>query len=254
MMDCTDYRRSVMAAPRDPDPRLLEHRENCHDCNLYTEQLLRFESRLDRALRLALPAQAGTVTPTEATALLSAQVVPPRAKSSAAARRSLGLREGWLAMAASALLAFVVAGALWVAAPGPSLAADVVTHMRGEPDAWRRTDVPVPHSGLQDVLRNSHLSLAAGAGVVSYARSCSFRGHHVPHLVIQTESGPVTVMVLVHEPVPKSVRFDEQGYRGVIVPVAGHGSLAVLTRGPADDIETVESIAARVLDSLVWTG
>jgi Protein of unknown function (DUF3379) len=96
--------------------------------------------------------------------------------------------------------------------------------------------------------------LAAAAGVVSYASSCAFRGHHVPHLVIQTESGPVTVMVLVHEPVPKSVRFDEQGYRGVIVPVAGHGSLAVLTRGPAAEIKTVENIAARVLDSIVWTG
>ena len=82
------------------------------------------------------------------------------------------------------------------------------------------------------MLRDSHVRLAAGAGVVSYASSCAFRGHHVPHLVIQTESGPVTVMVLVHERVQKPVQFDEQGYRGVIVPVAGHGSLAVLTHGP----------------------
>ena len=156
-------------------------------------------------------------------------------------------------MAASMLLALVVAGALWLAAPGPSLAADVVTHMAGEPDAWRRTD-PVPSAALQDVLRDSKLQLAAGAGVVSYASSCAFRGHQVPHLVIQTDSGPVTVMVLVHESVAKPVQFDEQGYRGVIVPVVGHGSLAVLTRGPAADIKTVESTAARVLDSIVWTG
>jgi hypothetical protein len=57
----------------------------------------------------------------------------------------------------------------------------------------------------------------------------------------------------VHETVPKSVHFDEEGYRGVIVPVAGHGSLAVLTRGTTADIEIVERIAARVLDSIVWT-
>jgi hypothetical protein len=50
------------------------------------------------------------------------------------------------------------------------------------------------------------------------------------------------------------VQFDEQGYRGVIVPVASHGSLAVLTRGPATDIKTIEEIAHRVLDSIVWTG
>ena len=157
-------------------------------------------------------------------------------------------------MAASVLLALVVAGGLWLSAPGPSLAADVVTHMAGEPQAWKRTDVPVPTPELLDVLRNSRLRLGSGAGVVSYAASCEFRGHRVPHLVVQTESGPVTVMVLVHEHVPKTVQFDEQGYRGVIVPVPGHGSLAVLTRGPATDLNTVEHIAARVLDSIVWTG
>jgi hypothetical protein len=157
-------------------------------------------------------------------------------------------------MAASVLFAVVVAGALWLSVPGPSLAADVVTHMAGEPDAWRLTDVPVPSAELQGVLRDSHLHLATGAGMVSYASSCEFRGHRVPHLVIQTASGPMTVMVLVHEQAAKALRFDEGGYRGVIVPVPGHGSIAVLTRDSATDSEAVERIAARVLDSIVWTG
>jgi Protein of unknown function (DUF3379) len=247
MMGCAHYRRSMLADPRDPEPLLREHRESCHDCNLYSERLLRFESRLERALRVALPSEA---------ALPSDKVVPLRAKSLRTALRSPAYRKGVLAMAASVLMALVVAGGLWLSAPGPSLAADVVTHMREEPEAWRRTDVPAQSSKLQDVLRDSHLRLAAGAGtgIVSYANSCAFRGHQVPHLVIQTEAGPVTVMVLVHERVSKSVRFDEQGYRGVIVPVAGHGSLAVLTRGPAADVKTIEKIAHRVLDSIVWTG
>jgi Protein of unknown function (DUF3379) len=244
MMDCAHYRRSMMADPHDPDPALSEHRESCHDCNLYTLRLLRFESRLERALGVALPSDA---------ALPSDNVVPLHAKSPRTVRGLPAYRKSWLAMAASVLLAFVVAGGLWLSAPGPSLAADVVTHMSKEPQAWRRTDVPVPSVKLQDVLRDSHLRLAAGADVVSYANSCGFRGHQVPHLVIQTESGPVTVMVLVHERVSKPVQFDEQGYRGVIVPVAGHGSLAVLTRGPAVDPKTVEHIAHRVLDSIVWT-
>jgi hypothetical protein len=238
MMDCGHYRRSMLADPRDPDPRLSEHREACRDCAALTERLLNFESRLDRALRVPLPPD---------------RVVPLRAKSPQPALRPPAYRRGWLAMAASVLFAVVVAGALWLAAPDRSLAADVVTHMGGEPDAWLRTD-PVPSSALQGVLRDSRLQLAAGAGVVSYASSCAFRGHRVPHLVIQTESGPVTVMVLVHERQPTPVQFDEQGYRGVIVPVAGHGSLAVLTRGTATDIKTVEDTAARVLDSIVWTG
>ena len=231
MMDCSSCRRPLMAQPYDPDPALREHLENCRDCDLFARELLQFESTLERALRVALPATG----------------------SWGAKPRSLMPRRGWLAMAASFLVAAVVAGGLWVIAPGRSLAADVVGHMSLEPQAWQLT-APVAEPALKEVLRNSHLRLAAAAGTVSYAASCTFRGHQVPHLVMQTASGPVTVMVLVHERAPKSVEFDEQGYRGVIVPVPGHGSLAVLTRGAGADMAAVERIAHGVLDSIVWTG
>jgi hypothetical protein len=235
MMECAHYRRCLLIDPHDPDPQLRAHRESCHKCGPYSERLLRFESRLDRALRAALPAE-------------------PAAMGSARRGPRPWAGKGWMAMAASVLMAAVLAGGLWLTAPGSSLAADVVAHMGEEPRAWQRTDQPVPSDALQEVLRNSHLRLAPGAGLVSYASSCQFRGQHVPHLVIQTESGPVTVMVLVHERVFKTTRFDEQGYRGVIVPVAGHGSLAVLTRGTATDLGSVQRLAEQVLDSIIWTG
>jgi hypothetical protein len=251
MIDCTAYRRSMMADPSDPDGGLREHRDGCRECTEFTGKLLSFEARLNRALRVSVPAEEPTERPMEQPIEQpAAQPVPLRAK---AVPRAMAYRRGTLAMAASVLLAVVVAGVLWVAAPGSSLAADVVTHMGGEPGAWLQTDVPVDNSELQSVLRDSHVRLAAGAGLVSYAASCTFRGHRVPHLVIQTESGPITVMVLAHERVQKPVRFDEHGYRGVIVPVAGHGSLAVLTHGPSTDLKTVELIAAQVLNSITWT-
>ena len=68
----------------------------------------------------------------------------------------------------------------------------------------------------------------------------------MPHLVVQTESGPVTVMVLVHETVGRPVQFDEQGYRGTIVPVPGHGAMAVLMRAAGCGWQAVQRIAARV--------
>lgn len=234
MIDCQRYRRSMLAEPRDPDPALSEHRESCRDCSLFTERLMRFESSLERGLRVTLKAAQIERPP---------QAAPPRLRR---------YRAGWQAMAAAVVMAVVVAGGLWLGIPKSSLAADVVTHMREEPQAWRRTDVPVPDDALERVLRDAHMRLTAGAGLVSYANSCGFRGHQVPHLVVQTGSGPVTVMVLVHEHASKPGEFDEQGYRGVIVPVAGHGSLAVLTRGPAD-FATIERIAQRVQGAIVWT-
>ena len=159
----------------------------------------------------------------------------------------------WMAIAASLLLGAAIVGGVWLALPQSSLAADVVAHMAGEPEAWQRTEA-VPQPELAGVLKDSKLRLKADAGVVSYASSCMFRGHRVPHLVVQTSSGPVTVMVLVHEPARRVTQFDTDGYRGTIVPVPGHGSIAVLTRDSGVDAAEIERIAARVDASIVWTG
>lgn len=240
MMDCANYRRSVLADPRDENPQLRAHSESCPDCREYTLRLLRFEGRLERALRVtAAPAGPATVVPLRR----------PEALDSVRRRR----RRGWLAMAASVLIAIVVAGGLWLGSSGPSLAADVVAHMAEEPEAWARTDIPVPAPDLARVLQNTHMRLKPDAVMVSYAASCLFRGHRVPHLVVQTSMGPATVMVLVHESVGKAVPFDEEGYRGVIVPVPGHGSLAVLVHDQQGDLSAVREIAARVQGAIVWT-
>src|SRR5713101_5534697 len=114
MMDCAQYRRSMLADPHDPDPEVREHRESCHDCNLYSERLLRFESRLERALR---------VGPALEAASSSDNVLPLRSRSSRTALGSSAFRRGTLAMAASVLMALLVAGGLWLSAPGASLAA-----------------------------------------------------------------------------------------------------------------------------------
>jgi hypothetical protein len=233
MMDHTHYRSAILADPHASDAELRAHRESCPQCRTFTEQLLRFESRLERALRVEIP-------PT-------ADVLPFERKAAAAAQGPWR----WLAMAASVLLGLVVAGGVWLTLPQRSLAADVVAHMAGEPDAWR-TEVPVPDPALNAVLQQSNIRLKPSAGVVSYASSCEFRGHKVPHLVVQTPSGPVTVMVLVHEAVRKSMRFDEQGYRGTIVPVLGHGSIAVLMRDSGSASGDISRIAAQVDDAIVW--
>jgi hypothetical protein len=229
--DCAQYRRTMLADPHAASPELAEHLAHCPECPAYRERLLRFEARLERALRI-------DVQVAHEPAQIPRRRVP---------------RNGWLAMAASLTVALLV-GTLWLGAPHTSLAADVVAHMAGEPDAWARTDVPIPSADLAPVLAEAHMRLRPDAGLVSYAQRCLFRGHHVPHLVVQTDMGPVTVMVLVHENVAAARMFDEGGYRGTIMPVPGHGSIAVLVKGEEGDLAQVESAAARVKDAIVWTG
>ena len=236
MIDCSQYRRAILANPHDTDVELAAHRDSCGECAAYTERLLRFEGKLERALRVQ-PADAAK----------GGMVTALRPRRTPVARK-------WLALAASVLVGVGIAGALWLAAPHTSLAADVVAHMAGEPQAWTRTDVPVPAPELDFVLRNAHMRLLPDAGLVSYAQSCLFRGHRVPHLVVQTDMGPVTVMVLVHESVSKPTAFDEHGYRGTLLPVAGHGSIAVLAKDQSGNLDAVESVASRVRAAIEWTG
>jgi hypothetical protein len=228
MMDCTQYRRSMLSDPSasNPDPQLRAHRLSCIECASFTRQLPDFEARLGRAVRLS------TGAPVAAAAVAGAG------------------RRGWLAMAAGVLLAVGVAGALWVGLPRSSLAEDVVGHMAGEPQAWDRTNRI--SAQLPTVLRAAQMRLSPSAGLVSYANSCLFRGYRVPHLVVQSASGPVTVMVLVHESVPTPVRFDEQGYRGVILPMPGHGSVAVLVRDQDADLKSVERMALMLRGAIEW--
>src|SRR6267154_3773045 len=197
MMDCGQYRLAILAEPSNDDAELRLHLAICHECTRYTEQLRGFEGRLERALRVEVDPR-----------MMEHRVVTPlRAPRPRGARPWDPPHRRWLAAAASVLLGTAVAVSLWLAAPGRSLAADVVKHMAEEPNAWARTDIPVPEPRLDKVLIDSHVRFRLSAGVVSYASSCSFRGHKVPHLVVQTNSGPVTVMVLTHEALRSAMRF-----------------------------------------------
>ena len=232
MMNHEQYRRAVLASPLGTDPELEAHRASCEDCRAFTDGVLTFEHRLVRALKVSTP--------------IRAKILPLGTRSSASSTR--GAR--WLALAASVAIAFVVGAGIWLT-PDSSLAAEVVAHMAGEPDAWK-SQTALPAGELNPVLKRANISLDPKAPAVSYANSCEFRGQVVPHLVVQSPRGPVTVMVLTHEVVSRARHFDEQGYRGTILPIPQHGSIAVLMRAPGATAAEVDAVAAQVRSAIVW--
>ncbi len=98
---------------------------------------------------------------------------------------------------------------------------------------------------LNEILAQSGLRLRAGAGPVSYAMSCWFRGQYVPHLVMQTDQGPVTILLLSESQGPKQPEsFEEGGYRGVVIP-APRGAVAVVAQDAP-----LEQLAKRFIDAV----
>lgn len=252
MMDCMEYRTRLLSEPGAAGREAARHPADCDACREYTVRVTRFEERLTRAMRLPVGDAAGGVT---VKPLRVNNVLPlrPRGGQGLPSSRLDWTRSGRFALAASVLLCAGVAGLLWLGAPRASLASDVVAHMAHEPGAWAQTDTPAPSDKLRSMLAQAHLRLRPGAELVSYAQTCSFRDHEVPHFVVQTVDGPMTVMVLVHDKVRDEVKFEELGYRGVIIPVPGHGSVAVLTRRGSVDTAAVQRAAAQLIAALDWS-
>ena len=226
-MNCQHATLLIGADPYASSPELTEHLQSCAQCAQLHREMVGLEANIRRALEAPPPA----VPTTQATASIAnirdAHSMPKRVRPAP-----------WRGWALAASLFVAVVGMVWLLRPSDTLARDVVAHVRGEPDSWRSTQVVDVHT-VEELLHKAGVSDSnLVSQQVTYSQFCLFRGHFVPHLVLHTAKGPVTVMVLPEEQVTRRQTFSEGGYSGVIVP-APHGSLAVLSRGAS----TMNSVA-----------
>ena len=206
-MTCDDARLLIGADPGATTPELEEHLSTCAACARFREEMRALDAEIRRALERP------------------PDIVRPRSGGPSRTWRQ------W-ALAASVVLASFAVLAVWLLRPSDTLAREVVAHVQAEPESWLATQ----HASAQDIgqaLRGAGVALDVTSDRVMYAQSCWFRGHYVPHLVIQTARGPATVLILRHERVRARRSFHEAGMTGLIIP-AEHGSIAVLTRGAGD--------------------
>jgi anti-sigma factor RsiW len=229
-MQCSEFRRLAGADPQHLSTDAEAHCAQCAACTSYLQQMQQLDGLLKRALEVPAPSVRSIVTP-----LLRKP----------AADRTQTKR--WFALAASILLAVVLGAAVWLASPRQSLAADVIVHIQEEPDAMVQTDERVASAALADVLHRAGVRLKSGAQTVSIARYCPFRGTTIPHLVVQTPEGPITVLVLPHEHVKSAQSFNEQGYRGTILP-SGRGAIAIVATSSA----AIDAAAAQIAAEVEW--
>ncbi|MGH8204636.1 MAG: DUF3379 family protein, partial [Steroidobacteraceae bacterium] len=155
---------------------------------------------------------------------------------------------GLFAIAASLVAGVAVSLLLLVSVPRESVARAVIGHVVHEPGAMQAT-APMPVAEVGKVLEPHGLRLRVGVGDVTYATNCPFDGHVVPHLVVRTAGGPITVLMLKHREIGKRMRIDEQGFEGVVLP-APKGSIAIV----GQDVADLEGVAERVFNAVDWGG
>ena len=129
-----------------------------------------------------------------------------------------------------------------------SLAEEVLAHLDHEPGALRITDVAVTDQQLARAVPASLASFERGTSLITYAQPCVINGNDVPHLVIQGQYGPVTILLMPEEHVSEATPINGKSVKGVILPV-GKGSIAII----GDRDEQLEPIQKNVVNSVVWT-
>ena len=233
-MNCLEFRRCIGAEPGLQDAAVSQHRAGCATCARYQDQMRALDTMIGRALRVDLPPAAARPV---------AAATPPRGAAGRAGS-SGWLERRWYALAASLLLGVAIAATLWVSFPAPSLAAEIIDHVLHEPDAWN-SEQALTAEEVASAFGPNGLRLKAAAGEVTYAVRCWHKGHWVPHLVVRTASGPVTVLLLAHREVQAAVPLEDAGFSGVVLP-APRGSIAIVGRGNVDRDEIARQVFAAV--------
>ena len=224
MIDCLEFRRRVGAEPFAPDADVEAHLQGCAACARHRDELRAMDGVIRQALAVNPP-------PREAA---------PAATAAGARRRRL------FAIAASLVAGVAIGVVLLVSAPRASIAREVIGHVAHEPGAMQAT-APLAPAALAAALGPDGAQLRPGAGDVTFAARCVFDGHVVPHLVVRTPEGPVTVLMLRHRTLDEPLRLDEAGFEGVVLP-APRGSIAIVGTGLAD----IDGIAQSVFGAIDW--
>jgi hypothetical protein len=228
-VNCSDVRLSLGAEPSATSPGIEAHGRECAACAQLRSEMLRLDDGIRRALTIDVNALRS-----DARARPKVQSSPwaERARPGAVPLPTYSRGRSW-ALAASVLLAVVVVLAMWGALPRHSLAADVVSHVVSE-TIDQSLDVPVDAASVRSVMEQAGLQLDAIDPSIVFVRTCFIRGRLVPHFVVRTADGMATVLILPNEHVKGTERFDGSGYRGVLIPDARKGTIAVLSRANVD--------------------
>ena len=243
-MNCDQYKEAIAADPSESFDGGAVHSAECSACSAFKAEMQALDVRISAALKIDVPELSMPEFPSVAS---KEKVVDISSR-----RRITWTTPAWVGLAASVVLAVVI-GVRFVDTDHSndiegSLAEQVIAHLDFEPNSLRITDVAVSDESLDSVVRPEIASMNRDLGLITYAMSCKINGREVPHLVMQGEKGPVTILLMPFEMIDGPIRLDGQSIEGVILPV-GDGSIAIIgERG-----EPIDQLTKEVRESVKWS-
>jgi hypothetical protein len=250
-MKCDDYKQAIAADPSESFADGAGHVAACASCAEFKAEMIALDESIAKALSFDVPDLSMPELPGLDGEDENVVNLPFKRKARITMPSWIGIAAGF------ALAAFL--GVQFLATDITNditnssdkdllLAAQVLSHLDHEPGALLLTNTEVGEERLAQVVNNDVGTMDRDIGLVTYAMSCVINGRTIPHLVIQGEKGPITLLLMPEEMVSMPVPLTGQSINGVILPV-GAGSIAII--GERD--EPLDDIKKRVMNSVAWS-
>lgn len=263
-LDCRDFREQKLADPFARDDAVARHAERCPPCAKFAAELEVFEHRLRDCIDCEVPDDLGTRIlaqpraddgPAHIAAARARESMPEPASTSASAAARAAARKSWLTRLLDRLgggtktwLMPALAGFGGVFALGivgtvsfhllggpPPLARTMIAHVRSEPAIFSLDQVTLD-TDVRDAFGALGGTVGAGGDVarslgrVRFLGTCVIDGKRVQHLLVDTDDGEATLLLMPGERVDTGVS-SENGFSAAVIPLR-QGSLGVVTRSP----------------------
>ncbi|MDA0678709.1 MAG: DUF3379 family protein [Proteobacteria bacterium] len=240
-MNCEDYKEALAGDPSASIDGGDLHLAACESCAAFTAEMQAFDAKIAKALAIDVPDLRIPELP---------EIEDDNVTSLPFRTRQTFSAPAWIGIAATVVLAAFIGVRMIDFDPGNglTLSEEVLAHVDHEPGALRVTNVAVSDERFLSVVNPSVGTMDRNVGLVTYAQSCIINGKTIPHLVIQGEKGPITLLLMPEEMIDGAITLDGKGVNGVIIPM-GNGSIAII----AERDEPLGEIEQRILDSVEWS-
>ncbi len=253
-MNCMDFRRVSLEDPQGLSESATIHVQSCSACNVYYRQLLKQERLLERALNVGVPED--LVAHTLLRHGFEQKDIPAKTGNNqeldstlTPINSSINSSFSWRRFATGfALVASIVAVTIGINVQQLSdpeeIARMLVSHIEEEAHTLSARDT-VSKGRLTNTLSNVDIQQLAHLGDVTFAGNCLVDGKWAAHLVMKTEQGPVTVLLMPNSKLRSIDHLGSGGDRVQTVALRG-GSMALI----GSDRKELDLVRERVVSSV----
>ncbi|MFV2061047.1 MAG: DUF3379 family protein, partial [Gammaproteobacteria bacterium] len=211
-INCIDVCRQLRSDSNSNNPAIINHLDGCDACRAYAENQNKLTHSLQQAIDIDVPEGL-------ASRILLQQSINEK-KHSGSRRNRL------YATAASVLLSVGLVSGYLVLNKPVSLETVALNHVKDELRHLNdRNDVQLVK--VNELLKPYNMKLNKSLGDINYAGSCTIKNSKGVHIIVQTETGPVTILLMPGEYVKNRKRVDDTVFSGAVVPIE-NGSFAII--------------------------